>query len=275
MRKEQIAALMKKTRSELQRSEDERLLNSIVAMPPSQYSPQHLETLVEMVNKDMTIAIAHLGNLVIDRFLTAQLLAGIVWKVGANEKWTWLINAFSEIGYCTPEMFEHCMKRIITKRSSFNLENALEFLEKSFKLPLNSMDYFGRHPELILALSNHIYDSYDRIPLLVLTIFTTATSEDEKIPQQICHALGETRISQMLLHSLMKIQSVHRALTCQIANNFLLSGIGLESVKLRILELASTEKERVKLEISYYLKGFAENAPEDTILYHIKRHKLL
>lgn len=40
----------------------------------------------------------------------------------------------------------------------------------------------------------------------------------------------------------MKIQSVHRALIVQIANNFLLSGIGLEAVRLRILETATVEK---------------------------------
>ncbi len=48
-----------------------------------------------MVNKDITIAIAHLGNLVIDRYLNAQILANIQWKVGISENWTWLINAFS------------------------------------------------------------------------------------------------------------------------------------------------------------------------------------
>lgn len=46
-------------------------------------------------------------------------------------------------------------------------------------------------------------------------------------------------------------------------------------MRLRIFETATVEKERVKLEISYYLKGLAENAPEDLILFHIKRHKLL
>lgn len=54
-----------------------------------------------MVNKDMTVAIGHFGNLVIDRFFTAQILDKIQWKIGNNDKWTWLINAFSEIGFCT------------------------------------------------------------------------------------------------------------------------------------------------------------------------------
>ena len=73
--------------------------------------------------------------------------------------------------------------------------------------------------------------------------------------------LGERRISSFLLHGLMKVQNMHRILACQIANNFVMSKIGLENVGLRILELALGEKEKVKLEISYYLKAFAENTP--------------
>lgn len=79
----------------------------------------------------------------------------------------------------------------------------------------------------------------------------------------------------MLMHGLMKIYTVHRALTVQIANNFLLSGISLDSVRVRLLELAPTEKERVKLEISYYLKALGEVASESLILADIKTHKLL
>lgn len=66
---------------------------------------------------------------------------------------------------------------------------------------------------------------------------------------------------RLLQHALLKIQTVHRALAVQIANNFLLSGIGLPVIRLRLLELAPAEKERVKLEISYYLKALAEVAP--------------
>ena len=190
MRKEQIAALMKKARTEAQRSADEALLAEIIAVPPSEYQGNDLEIIVEMVNKDMTVAIAHFGNLVIDRFFTAQFLDKIQWKLGNNDKWTWLINAFSEIGFCTAEMLEYCVRRIITKRSNFSLENALEAFQKSFKLGLGSIAYLSNHSELVLALSNHAYDAYDRIPLLVLTILTTATSEDEKIPHNIYLALG-------------------------------------------------------------------------------------
>lgn len=121
MRKEQLSALMKKMRTEAQRSSDEALLAEIIAVPPEQYKQSDLELIVEMVNKDMTVAIAHLGNLVIDRFFTAQILNQIPWKIGNNDKWTWLINTFSEIGFCTAEMLDYCVKRIITKRSNFNL----------------------------------------------------------------------------------------------------------------------------------------------------------
>ncbi len=73
----------------------------------------------------------------------------------------------------------------------------------------------------------------------------------------------------------MKVQNIHRILACQIANNFLMSKIELANVGLRILELALGEKEKVKLEISYYLKALTENTPEDVILGLIKRYRLL
>lgn len=62
------------------------------------------------------------------------------------------------------------------------------------------------------------------------------------------------------MHSFMKVSTIYRALACQVANNFLMSGIGLEVIRNRIFELALVEKEKVKLEISYYLKGFSETA---------------
>jgi hypothetical protein len=80
-----------------------------------------LKRLVEFVNKDMFLAIAHLGNLVIDRLLTAQSLAAQEWCIGNDDLWAWLINAFTEIGYCPPAMLEYCMRRIITKKSPSNL----------------------------------------------------------------------------------------------------------------------------------------------------------
>lgn len=101
-----------------------------------------METLVGLVNKDLPLAIAHMGNLVIDRFLTAQVLSKVEWKFGNSDKWPWMINAFIEIGFCTPEMLEHCVKRVITKRSSFSLENALEALQKAFKLGPACLNYF-------------------------------------------------------------------------------------------------------------------------------------
>lgn len=87
--------------------------------------------------------------------------------------------------------------------------------------------------------------------------------------------LGKKRIVSMLMHCFLKVSTVYRALACQVANNFLMSGIGLEDIRIRILELAIVEKEKVKLEISYYLKGLSETASEDIILGHIKNHKLL
>ena len=74
-----------------------------------------------LVNADITNAIIHLANLVIDRFMTKEILANSEWTIGNSDKWTFLINAFVEIEFCTTEMFEHCVKRIIHKKSNFNL----------------------------------------------------------------------------------------------------------------------------------------------------------
>lgn len=171
----------------------------------------------------MFLAIAHLGNLVIDRVLTAQTLAAQEWRIGHDDLWTWLINAFIEIGYCHPSMLEYCIRRIITKKSSSNLENALDALPKSLKLGSACLEYF-RNGEVVLALANHVFDSSERISQLVLSIFTSATSYDEQLPHCIMQSLGEARLVRVLQHGLMKIQTAHRAQAAQIANNFLLSG---------------------------------------------------
>jgi hypothetical protein len=274
IRKEQLASLMKRERSQLQRTHDEALINDLISLPTSQFGEDELHRLVELANKDLSLAIAHLGNLTIDRFLTAQILAVQEWQLGSDDKWPWLINAFTEIGFCTPAMLEYCVRRIITKRSLFSLENAMEALLKAFRLGPACLEYF-RQADLVLALANHAFDSSDRVSQLVLTLLTTASSEDEQLPHNILEVLGQARLTRVLQQGLMKIPSVHRALTVQIANNFLLSGIPLEVVRVRILELAQTEKEQVKLEVSYYLKAFAENAPEESILAEIKRSRLL
>lgn len=95
------------------------------------------------------------------------------------------------------------------------------------------------------------------------------------MPQYILECLGEARTTEMMMQGLMKMETIHRALTCQIANNFLMSGIGLERVCRKIMEQALGEKDKVKLEISYYLKAFVDTAHIDFILDCIKRHKLL
>lgn len=61
------------------------------------------------------------------------MLSEISWRVGQSEKWTWLINVLAEAGYCCTEMFQHCLRRVVTKRSNFNLENALEALSRLLK----------------------------------------------------------------------------------------------------------------------------------------------
>ena len=234
-----------------------------------------MKTILELANADLTHAIILMGNLVIDRFLGAAELQQAEWKVGSSEYWSWAIHAFTEVGFCTGEMFEHCVRRIIVKRSPFSLEHALQVLLLSFKLTPNSIEHLRNNQELILALANHALDGGDKIPQLVLSIFSSITSDDENMPAHILHCLGVARTEEMLLQGLLKVQAGLRALSCQIANNFLMSGIWLERVRARLLELALGEKTKVKLEISYYLKAFVENAPEDALLFCAKRHKLI
>jgi hypothetical protein len=47
------------------------------------------------------------------------------------------------------------------------------------------------------------------------------------MPAHILHSLGLARTEEMLLQGLLKVQASLRALSCQIANNFLMSGIWL------------------------------------------------
>lgn len=79
-------------------------------------------------------------------------------------------------------MLDYCVRRVITKRSNSNLENALDALQKALKLGPACLSYF-RQPELVLALANHAFDSCERISMLVLTLLTSASSEDEQIPR--------------------------------------------------------------------------------------------
>jgi hypothetical protein len=116
---------MQKARQDLQRQAEDACLREIIDTPPAQLTPTHLYSLLDLVNKDLTNAIVLLGNFVIDRFIGPQELQAVEWQVGSSEHWPWLIHAFAEVGYCTGDMFELCLKRIIAKRSSFSLEHAL------------------------------------------------------------------------------------------------------------------------------------------------------
>lgn len=103
-------------------------------LPVEQLCEERLKRLVALASKDHDLALAYLGNLAIDRYLTAQKISSLELLLGNSERWTWVINAFAEIGYCTPVMLNYCVRRIITKRSNASLENALEVLDKAMKL---------------------------------------------------------------------------------------------------------------------------------------------
>jgi hypothetical protein len=171
-------------------------------------------------------------------------------------------------------MFQHCLRRVVTKRSNFNLENALEALSRLLK---TNRQQFIEHltPELLLAVANHAHDAHDRCALLALTLLSSLTSENDHLPTTIHAIVGESRLNQLLLHSLMKMHLHSRILAVQIANNFILSGILLLGTAKRILELALVEKPSVKLEISYYFQAFAENSAEDVLFMFIRDLDLL
>ena len=87
-----------------------------------------------------------------------------------------MIHTFAEVGFCTPEMYNHCLRRIIARRSSFNLEHALEVLLICFKLTPQAMETMKQNQELILALSNRVMENEEKSPQLALSIFSTLTS---------------------------------------------------------------------------------------------------
>lgn len=142
-----------------------------------EFKQPHLELLLAYVNEDHSNAILHLGNLVIDRFITVESLKEAQWHLGNNEYWTWLINALAEINYCTHDMFEYLIAKISIKKSSFNLEHALDALQRCLKVnPVHTLTYLDQKPELQLALVNHVHDPHERISILSLGIIVSATS---------------------------------------------------------------------------------------------------
>ena len=80
------------------------------------------------------------------------------------------------------------------------------------------------------------------------------------MPHYILKSVGFPRILKMLLNSLLKIDPSARALTVQLANNFELSGITLQPIRRRLLDLIKIDKEKVLCEISYFLRSLIEKA---------------
>jgi hypothetical protein len=218
---------MQSSRERAIRQNDEALLRQIARTPNQELTREQLVTLVELANEDLPHALIMVGNLVIDRFLGPEELQAVEWRVGDSEYWPWVIHTFAEVGFCSGEMYDHCVRRIIARRSSLSLEHALEVLLIGFKLTPQAIDSLKQNQELILALSNRVLENEERSPQLALSIFSTLTSEDEQLPCLIVECLGVPRTEQMLLQGLMKTQAGLRALACQIANNFLMSGVWL------------------------------------------------
>lgn len=127
--------------------------------PNEELSREMLVTLIELANEDLPHALIMVGNLVIDRFLSTEILQMLEWRVGESEYWPWVIHTFAEVGFCSADMYNHCIRRIIARRSSFNLEHALEVLLICFKLTPQAIDTLKNNQELILALSNRILEN--------------------------------------------------------------------------------------------------------------------
>lgn len=191
VRKEQLAELMGTARRELIREEEEAEAREIASRPPGQLAPEHLRALLRLVNADVPLALVALGNLVVDRFLGAQELQACEWRVGSSEYWPWLIHAFAEVGFCTAEMFDLCVRRVIARRSALSLEHALEVVLASLRLAPALARL--RRPDLLLALANHALEGGDRLPQLALSVFSALTSEDEAMPALILESLGTAR----------------------------------------------------------------------------------
>jgi hypothetical protein len=133
-------------------------------------------------------------------------------------------------------MFEYLIWKISMKKSTFNLENALEALQRCLKANTqHTLTYFDHKEELLLALVNHVHDSNERVSSLSLGLIVSATSYSEDMPNQMFKVVGEARLSRCLLIALMKLSTQSRILAVQAANNFLLSGVLLVPVAIRML----------------------------------------
>lgn len=200
---------------------------------------QHLAVLLDYVHKDETNAILHLGNLIIERFITVEILEGIQWKLGNNDYWTWLINAMTELGYCSRDMMEYLIWRVIVKKSTLSLENALEALQRCLKhYQQFTMECLENREEFMLAIVNHISDPNEKIFQLSMSMIVTTTSVSEDFPRKMLNVVGEGRLTRCFLHGLMKLGTQARNYSIQAANNFLMSDVLLPQVATRCVESA-------------------------------------
>ncbi len=133
--------------------------------------------------------------------------------------------------------------------------------------PINSIK---ENIDLLLAITTHTYDDSQRISFLALSLLVFITSKDQMMPHYIVKSVGLPKILKMLLNSLLKIDASARALAVQLANNFELSGVTLQPIRRRLIDLAKVDKEKVLCEISYFLRSLIEKAEEGNLIKMIK-----
>lgn len=68
-----------------------------------------------MVNNDSAIASIHLSKIIDTGMISQEILRGVKWTLGKNDKWTLLLSTLTHSGICSEEFFEYCTKRILVK----------------------------------------------------------------------------------------------------------------------------------------------------------------
>lgn len=142
---------------------------------------------------------------------------------------------------------------------------------KNNESPINTIK---QNCNLITAIIAHTHDDSERVSFLAMSILVFITSKDQTMPHYILKSVGLPRILKMLLNSLLKIDPSARALAVQLANNFELSGITLQPIRRRLLDLIKIDKEKVLCEISYFLRSLIEKASIANLIKMTKQYDL-
>ena len=92
-------------------------LSSLLERAKFRIGRQDLSTLVKYANSHYQLAIAHLGNLILDNVVQISQLERYHITPGYHPYWLWLIEVMVEKEYCTLPLLDHCIKSLSAKRS--------------------------------------------------------------------------------------------------------------------------------------------------------------